>query len=314
VPSNSETKSYFEIHIAVLLFGLTAILGKFIVFEQLALVWHRIWIAVVGLLFFPGVVKGILSINRRHLFIFAVIGIVVSIHWVSFFASVKLGNVSIALACMATTTLFISILEPLLTKSKFQWFELLLGIFVIAGILLILDIGETYYASILVGLLAAFLAAVFSTLNKKYLRNYNPISVSAVELLAGFVFLTIVIIIYEGSFDFSKYSLLRNDLTSHYSLFSVQIHSIWYLLVLGLLCTSVAYVLALSSLRNLSAFSAGLAVNLEPIYGVILAIIIFHEDKDLTPKFYIGTGLILLSVFIHPVFRRLQRIRKKRLL
>ncbi len=307
-------KSYLEIHIAVLLFGFTAILGKFIVFDQLALVWHRMWIAVVGLLLFPGVIRGARKIGKRSLITFALIGVIVSIHWVSFFASVKLGNVSIALACMATTTLFISFLEPIITKSKFQWYELIIGAFVIGGILLILDIGEAYYASIFVGLLAAFLAALFSTLNKQHLKQHNPISVSAVELLAGFVFLTLVIPIFEGGIDFSAYSLTQPNLESKYPLFGVHLHSFWYLLVLGLLCTSVAYVLALSSLRGLSAFSAGLAVNLEPIYGVIMAIIIFNEDSELTTKFYIGTGLIFLSVIIHPVITRIQRRRAKRLL
>ncbi|MFT7591285.1 MAG: drug/metabolite transporter (DMT)-like permease [bacterium] len=314
MPKLGGYKSYFEIHIAVLLFGFTAILGKFIVFDQLALVWHRMWIAVVGLLFFPGVIRGLRRLKKRDVFIFALVGVVVSLHWVSFFASVKLGNVSIALACMATTTLFISLLEPLITKSKFQWFELTLGIFIIAGILLILDIGEAYYASIFVGLLAAFLAALFSTLNKKHLKEYNPISVSAIELSSGFLFLTLVIPAVQGNFDFSQYSLFRGDLKSQYLLFGYYLHSFWYLLVLGLLCTSVAYALALASLRGLSAFSAGLAVNFEPIYGVIMAILIFNEDSELTTTFYLGTGLIFLSVFIHPVYKRIQRKRAKKLL
>lgn len=309
-----EYKSYFEIHFAVLLFGFTAVLGKFIAFDQLALVWHRMWIAVVGLLLFPKVFHGLRKIKKKDAVIFAGIGVVVSLHWVSFFASVKFGNVSVALACMATSALFISLLEPIITKSKFQWFELVLGFFVIAGILLILDIGEAYYASILVGLIAAFLAALFSTLNKKYLKSYNPISVSTIELLTGFLFLTIVIIVYEGRFDFSKYSLFQNGLISEYALFGVYLHSFWYLLALGLLCTSVAYALALSSLRGLSAFSAGLAVNLEPVYGVLMAIAVFNEDKELTTSFYLGTVLIFLSVFVHPIFTRIQRKRKAALL
>ena len=309
-----EYKSYFEIHTAVLLFGFTAILGKFIALDQLALVWHRMWIAVVGLLLFPRVFKGFRAIRKKDVFTFAGIGVIVSLHWVSFFASIKLGNVSVALACMATSALFISLLEPIITKSKFQWFELVLGIFVIAGILLILDIGETFYASILMGLIAAFLAALFSTLNKKHLRDYNPISVSAIELLTGFLFLTLIIPIYEGDMNFHKYSLFGDNLVSEYTLFGVYLHSFWYLLALGLLCTSVAYVLALSSLRGLSAFSAGLAVNLEPVYGVLMAIVIFNEDKQLTTNFYIGTGLIFLSVFIHPIVNRIKRKRKPVLL
>jgi drug/metabolite transporter (DMT)-like permease len=312
--NKSENKSHIEIHTAVILFGFTAILGKFIVFDQLELVWHRMWIASAGLILFPKVVHGIRKIKRKDFFTFIGIGIIVSVHWVSFFASIKLGNVSVALACMATTTLFIALLEPIITKSKFKWFEFVIGTIVIFGIILILGIGEAYYSSITVGLLAAFLAALFSTLNKKYLKQYNPISVSAVELFSGFVFLTVMIPIIYGSFDFSSFSLLREDLTSNFPLFGIYIHSFWYLLVLGLLCTSLAYVLALSSLRGLSAFSAGLAVNLEPVYGVIMAVIFFQENKDLTTSFYLGTALIFLTVFIHPIITKLHRKKKQQLL
>lgn len=296
-------KAYFEIHTAVFLFGFTAILGKFIAFDQLALVWHRMWIATLGLLFFPRVLQSILTIPKKKILTFVGIGVIVSLHWISFFGSIKLGNVSIALACMATSTLFISILEPLITKSTFRWFELFLGLFVIVGIILILDVGEAYYSSIAVGLLAAFLAALFSSLNKKHIGGYAPLAVSTVELAAGFLFLSLIIPIWENG-DLSAYSLFRNDLVSEYTLFGLHIHSFWYLLVLGLLCTSVAYAMALSSLRQLSAFSTALAVNLEPVYGVLMAIVIFQENTELTPKFYFGTLLILLSVIIHPIIGR----------
>lgn len=303
-----------QIHTAVFLFGFTAILGKFIVFEELALVWYRMWIAVVGLMFVPGVIRDMRRIPRRDLFRFVAIGILVSLHWLAFFGSVKLGNVSVALACMATTALFISILEPLITRSKFNWYELLLGVFVIIGILLILGLGEAYYRSIVAGLIAAFLAALFSTYNKKYLKDYRPLSVSTIELFSGFLFLSLVIPIWEGGFNFSDYSLFRDDLVSEYALFGVRLHSIWYLLILGLLCTSVGYALALASLQSLSAFSAALAVNLEPIYGFLMAIVFFHENEELSTRFYIGSALILLSVIIHPMLTRSVSKRRKKVI
>lgn len=307
-------KAYLQIHTAVFLFGFTAILGKFIVFEELALVWYRMWIAVVGLMFVPGVIRDMRRIPRRDLFRFVAIGILVSLHWLAFFGSVKLGNVSVALACMATTALFISILEPLITRSKFNWYELLLGVFVIIGILLILGLGEAYYRSIVAGLIAAFLAALFSTYNKKYLKDYRPLSVSTIELFSGFLFLSLVIPIWEGGFNFSDYSLFRDDLVSEYALFGVRLHSIWYLLILGLLCTSVGYALALASLQSLSAFSAALAVNLEPIYGFLMAIVFFHENEELSTRFYIGSALILLSVIIHPMLTRSVSKRRKKVI
>ncbi|MBO6518267.1 MAG: DMT family transporter [Bacteroidia bacterium] len=294
-----KQRAYLEIHTAVFLYGFTAILGKLIVFDQLALVWHRLWIAVIGLSIFPGVIRGIRTIPPKRLLTFLGIGIVVSLHWVSFFGSVKLGNVSVALACLATSTLFISILEPIITRSGFKWFEMFLGLMAIAGIVLVLDVGEAYYRSIIVGLIAAFLAALFSSLNKKYIGHNNALSVSVLELASGFAFLSLVIVVLDYG-NLSQYSLFRNDLVSEYSFLGLHLHSFWYLLLLGLLCTSLAYGLTLSSLKVLSAFSTGLAVNLEPVYGVLMAIAIFHENKELTPKFYVGTGLILLSVLVHP--------------
>lgn len=305
--NNSTQKAYLQIHIAVFLFGFTAILGKLIPQQELALVWHRLWIAVLGLALFPGVLRGLRNVPSGKLPTFAGIGVVVSLHWLAFYASIKLGNVSIALASLATTTLFISILEPLITKSRFQWVELLLGLFVIVGIVLVLDVGEAYYASIIVGLVAAFLAALFSSLNKKHIGDYNPMTISGIELLAGLIFLTAVIPFWGDGFDAHEFDLWR---PSEYAFLGWNIPAFWLFLVLGWLCTSIAYGLALASLKKLSAFSSALAVNLEPVYGILMAIVIFQENKDLTLNFYIGTAIILLSVGIHPVI--LRYIRKKK--
>jgi drug/metabolite transporter (DMT)-like permease len=299
--SAPKSVAYFQIHTAVLLFGITAILGKLIVFDELAIVWHRLWISVIGLLFFPGVLLGIIKMPKADLLKFVGIGVLVCIHWLTFYGCIKMADSSsIALACLATSTLFVSILEPLITKSRFQSVEVILGILVIVGLLLILNIGSTYYAAIGVGLISAFFAALFSVLNKKHLKNHNTLSVSIIELFSGFLFLSIVIPIYEGGFDLEVYSLFRDDLYATHSLFGLHIHSFIYLLVLGLFCTSLAYALALSSLRVLSAFTTNLSINLEPVYGILMAAWIFQENKDLNLWFYVGTGIILMSVVIHP--------------
>ncbi len=313
MPIKKSFGPFLKIHIAVFLFGFTAILGKFIQFNQLELVWHRLWIGVLGLLVIPKVIRGVFKIPKGTMMVYAGIGVIVCLHWVAFFGSIKLGNASIALSCMATTTLFIAFLEPIITKSKFNWVEMILGLLVIIGIVLILNVGAVFYSSILTGLIAAFLAALFSTFNKKYIGSNNSMSVSAIELASGFIFLTLIFGVFKET-SFQSLSLFRSDLVSDYALFGYNIHSFWYLIVLGFLCTSIAYALALSSLKNISAFSAGLAVNLEPIYGVAMAILIFHENEDLNLSFYIGTSLILLSVFIHPVALKWMSKRQSRLL
>jgi drug/metabolite transporter (DMT)-like permease len=312
---SETTTAYLQIHFAVLLFGLTAIFGKLIVFDGIALVWHRLWIACLGLLVIPGVFKGILQIPKKDLLRFIGIGVIVCLHWLAFYGSIKLGNnASITLACLATSTIFVSFLEPLITKSKFSMVESLMGLFVVIGIVLVLDVGSFYYSAIGVGLISAVLAALFSVLNKKYLGNYKTLSVSTIELFSGFVFLSLIIPIYEGGFELDAYSLFREDLYSSYSLFGYYIHSSVYLVILGLLCTSLAYALALASLKVLTAFTSNLAVNLEPIYGILLAIPIFKENLDLTFNFYLGTGIILITVLLHPFFAKIAKKRVFRFL
>ncbi|MCB0735814.1 MAG: EamA family transporter, partial [Bacteroidetes bacterium] len=245
--STSRSAAYVQIHIAVILFGFTAILGKLIAFEQLALVWHRMWISVLGLIFIPGVLCGLIQMTRKDILRFAGVGVLVSIHWVTFYGCIKIADSSsIALACLATSTLFTSLLEPLVTRSKFQPVELILGIIVIIGLLMVLNVGPTYYFAIVVGLISAFFAALFSVFNKKFLRNQNTLSVSVLELGAGWLFLSLIIPLYEGGFDLTSYSLFRDDLISKHALFGLHLHSFVYLIILGLACTSLAYALSLT--------------------------------------------------------------------
>lgn len=310
--SNPKSAAYLQIHIAVLLFGFTAILGKLIVFEQLPLVWHRLWISVLGLALVPGVLRGIRKLSWPDVLRFSGIGVLVSIHWVTFYGSIKLADSSsIALACLATSTLFTSLLEPLITRSRFQSIELLLGVLVIVGLYLVLNVGEAYYTAIVVGLISAFFAALFSVLNKRYLQHHNTLSVSTIELMAGFIFISLVIPIYEGEFFPDDYSLFRDDLVSDLPIFGMHIHSFVYLIILGLLCTSLAYALSLQALKELSAFTTNLTINLEPIYGILMAAFFFQENNDLNLWFYLGTAIILLSVLAHPFLIKMESRRIK---
>lgn len=286
-------------HIAVFLFGFTAILGKLITLKEIALVWNRLWIAVLGLLFIPGVIRGIKNIPPNKRWTFAGIGVLVALHWITFYGSIKIGNnASITLACFATTTLFTSLLEPFITKSKTKAIEVFIGLFVILGIVLLTGVGEYYYKAIAVGLVSAFLAALFSVLNKKHIIGYNSISISVIELAAGFLFISLLIPL-SGTF-FPQDNWLPQGMD-------------WpWIVVLGLLCTSLAYVLALSSLKELSAFVSNLSINLEPVYGILLAIIILGEAEDLNLNFYLGTGIILLAVVLHPILNRLDNRRRKK--
>lgn len=294
-------KAYLQIHAAVILFGITAILGKLIVLKEAPLVWHRLWISTLGLLFLPGVIRGIRQMQRRDLLRYTGIGCIVALHWLTFYGSIKLGdNASITLACLATASLFTAFLEPLITGSKFLKEEIFLGICAIAGIYLVVDVGEIYYKAIVVGLISAFLAALFSTLNKKHIRESNVLSVSTVELGGGFLFLTLILPFYMKDFSIQKMAMANMEQNPEHLLFGMELHPFWYILTLGLLCTSLAFVLSLFALKHLSAFSTNLVINLEPVYGILLAAWIFTENKDLSLSFYVGTGIILGGVILHP--------------
>lgn len=290
---NTKQKAYLQLHLAVFLFGFTAVIGKLITLEQTALVWNRLWIAVLGLIFIPGVLRGIRSIKRSNFLIFSGIGVLVALHWLTFYGSIKVGNsASVTLACLATSSLFTSILEPLITKSKFQWIELLLGLLVIVGIYFLSGVGEAYYWAIVIGIISAFLAALFSTLNKKYITGQNSLSVSTIELAAGFVFISVCYPLLQNLFPQPQWLPTGSDW--------------WWLLVLGLLCTSLAFALALESLKVISAFIATLSINLEPVYGIVLAIWFLNEDTQLNFDFYLGTAIILLAVILHPIITKIQ--------
>ena len=286
-------------HIAIFLFGFTAILGKLITLNEIPLVWNRLWIAVFGLIVLPGVLRGLTRISIKNLLRFSGIGVIVALHWITFYGSIKIGNsASITLACLATTSLFTSLLEPLITKSKFNWIELILGLLVILGIILLTGVGELYYNAIIVGLISALLAAFFSVLNKKYITGQNTISVSVVELFAGFVFISLC------------YPLI--SMYNHQAQWIPQSTDWLWIGILGVFCTSIAYVLSLNSLKELSAFVANLSINLEPVYGIILAALIFHESQDLNLSFYLGTSIILLAVLLHPIIVKIEKQKRKR--
>lgn len=283
-------------HLAVFFFGFTAILGKLISLNEVPLVWHRLWISCVGLLFIPKILKHIRSIDKKQLLRFALIGTLTTIHWVTFYGSIKLGNnASITLACLATSTLFTAFLEPLLTGSKISLVEVFLGLMVIVGITLLTGVGETYYPAIIMGLVSAFFASLFSTLNKKYVKEEKSTAVTFIELFSGLIMLTIIAPFYLDDFKWAMFTPSPDD---------------WiYLLILGLVCTCLAFVISLNALKVLTAFISNLSINLEPVYGIILAAIIFNESSELNQSFYIGTAIILLAVVIYPVLNKLGAVK-----
>lgn len=280
--------AYFQIHIAIFLWGFTAILGRWISLSEVPLVWYRVLITCIALLFLPGVLRGLKTFGKKNLAVFAGIGCLIALHWVFFYGSIKYSNVSVALSGLATTSLFTSLLEPLIFKKRIRWVEVLLGLLVIVGIYVIFNATPSnYHKGFIMSLIAAVFAATFSILNKKYIDNGDPKAITVVEMASGFVLLSIAMPFYLQLFPEASLSPTNSD---------------WvYLLIMSLLCTALTMVLALKALKHITAFASNLSLNLEPVYGILLAWVIFDENKELSPNFYIGAIIIILSVFMHPL-------------
>ncbi len=281
-PQTVLKQALIKLHISVFLAGFTGILGALIQLNEGLLVWYRILLTVVTLYIWLSWKKKISPISAANVWKLLGIGVLIALHWVCFYGSIKIANVSIGLICFASVGLFTAILEPLLTHKKFSWPELGLGLISLLGIYIIFHFDTRYRTGILLGILSAILAAIFSVLNKKNMDVAPSQTLMLYELSGGLLILTIAMPFYLH--------YLPND-------YIFPTISDWgWLLVLSGLCTVYAMDLMLQSMQKISAFTATLTLNLEPVYGIILAFIIFKENEKLNNSFYAGVSLIAVSV------------------
>jgi drug/metabolite transporter (DMT)-like permease len=300
-------KAYFQLHLAVFIFGFTAILGKLIQADHFTLVWHRMWLAALGFFFVPGFVKSLKKTSPKHLIQLVGIGVLVALHWLSFYGSIKIGNsASLTLGCFGLTSAFTSVLEPIIYRKRFVVLDVLLGLLALLGIGIIAffapdnsDAGGNYTLAIIVGVVSTFLAALFSTLNSTLTNTIDTKVMSFAELGGGFVFLTIILIAGFGIPDVLDTNTFKMIPLSDPQGFLGRYADIVWIILLAIVCTNIAFVLNLNAMKKLSAFTANLAINLEPVYGIILAALFFNEHQFLNWQFYIGASVILLSVIIH---------------
>ncbi|MEL6969430.1 MAG: EamA family transporter [Bacteroidota bacterium] len=297
-----ERRAYLELHLAVLLYGLTAILGDLIQLTALVLVWWRVFLTSGSLVPFVKPRQLIDDLGRGLFWRFAGIGVLVALHWVTFYGAIKLSNASICLVCMATTSFFTAFLEPLIVKRPFRWYELFLGLLIVPGMALVVrNIQVEMIWGVVAGLASAFLAATFATFNKKYIGNQNPTRITFLELGSAWAFLSVVLAVM----------LISGQNVGE--LWPTSLMDWVYLLILAFLCTNLAYTLSLRALRHISAFAANLTVNLEPVYGIILAWLLLNEQEELSPGFYWGVVIILLAVLSYPLLSRYMRKREQEL-
>lgn len=288
-------KAYLQMHISILLWGFTGIFGKAIEMNAIMIVWYRMIISAVALIPFMVKHKQFILPDKKRLASIIITGFVVCLHWLTFYASIKASNVSIALSCFASVSLFSALLEPLFYRKKINKQNIILALFVLVGIYIIFAFQQLYAMGIVLALISALLGALFTILNKIFVSNDEPAPVTFIELISGFVFLSVLLPIILPAFNVS---------------FQVPSNIDWvWLLLLSVVCTSVAFTLSLEALKKVSAFTMNLSVNLEPLYSIVLAIILFKENELLNNGFYIGAVIVISSVFIHSLMQ--YRVRDK---
>ena len=287
---SATTRAWLQIHFCVLLWGFTAILGKLITLPALSLVLYRMLLVTAALCVMPPFWRGVRALPRRSLATYGLIGVVVALHWLSFYAAVKLANASAAASCMALSPAFTALIEPFSEGRKPALRDLAFSLAVIPGALLVVGgTPATMHLGIAVGVLSALLGAAFSVLNKRFVAGAGALAMTGLEMAAGAAFIAIVGPLWVG----------RTEL-----FVLPSAHDAWLLLVLALGCTLLPFALWLVTLRRLSAFATMLAVNMEPVYTMLFAALLLSEQHELQPKFYLGVAILIGVVVVYPMVTR----------
>ena len=292
----NNLKHYLHLHFLVFIAGFTAILGEVISIGSIALVWHRMFIALL-LTFLFLIYKGYnLIINTKNLLKFSIAGIIIALHWITFFEAIEQSNISITLAMFSTGAFFASLLEPIFFKRKVRPVEIILGFLVICGVFIILNANINSFIGVVLGITSALLASLFSVLNGKLVQKNNPVVISFYEFLSGVIFILLYLIFSGTLAELTITSLISYDYL--------------YIFILGSICTAYAFIASVHILKYLSPYTLVLTYNLEPVYGILLAIFIFPETEKMEFSFYVGTLIILSTIIINSIlkFRKSKKV------
>lgn len=290
----AKWKYYVLLHAIVFMWGFTAILGKVIELEPLYIVWWRVLIAFVGLGLAMRFMKIPLQLPpKKRLWQIIGVGIIVALHWVTFYIAIDLSTASLGILCLSTVTLHVSWLEPLVMKKPFSWLEFFLGLLVIYGLYFVSgDFDEQEYWALGFGLFSAVCAALFSVFNAKLVQDTPSTQITLFEMITGFVFLSFVLL-FTGKLQ--------------PALLDMRVTDLLWLLFLGLLCTSFAFLATIEVVKKLGAFTVSLSINLEPVYTIVLAIFLLGENQVLGKDFYLGAAMIIFVVVLNALIKGYQR-------
>ena len=276
-------------HAAIFLWGFTGILGKLITLNEGLLVWYRLIISGIIMWIIAGRKNKVGQLSLKEILKIGGVGVIVMIHWVTFYGAIKVSSVSVTLICLSSIALFTSIFEPIIAKTKFDYIEIFFAALAMAGIYTIYHSDNSTATGILIAVFSSAASALFSVLNKQLTSKYNSHTISSVELGSAFVSLSVLLPFYLPMFNHSFSCPGTADLI--------------YLFLLSFFCTVIPWLLSLSALKHVTAFTQNLALNLEPVYGIILAIIVVKEYELLNSGFYIGAFIILMTVLLHTFYR-----------
>ena len=277
------------LHIIVLIFGLTGVLGKLITTNSYLLVWYRVGIALISLICYFVLTQFSFKISKKELLINLGVGAIIAVHWVTFFEAIKQSNVSVALVCFSSTTFFTALLEPLYFKRKIKPYELLLGLLIIAGLYFVFSFELTYLTGIILAIFSAALASWFTVLNGILIAKTSAKTISFYELLGAFIVVSIYLFVTNGS-NLNSYLIPLQDLK--------------WLFVLGTLCTAFAFIMSVEVMKKISPYTVSMSINLEPIYAILLALIIWPESEKMSFGFYAGASVIIGTIFLNAFLKK----------
>lgn len=284
---SSFKRSLLQLHVFVFLAGLTAPIGNLIQLNGLVLVFYRMLLTVLVLFPIYLMYQNKAQVPLKEKAKLMLIGVLIAIHWVCFYGSIKLANVSIALVCISSVGLFTAFLEPIFLKTKFIWNDIYIGLLSLIGIFFIFQFDIHFRTGILVGLVSALFASIFTIINKRLTTEHSTQTIQTFEMMGGLGFLTMVILAIN---------------TYQQSSFILPTSQDWFwLIILALVCTVLANHLMLNALKKISAFTMNVTLNLEPVYGIMIAILLFQEQKQMGKGFYIGIVLIAVSVLLQMI-------------
>lgn len=290
---NDNLKSYLHLHLIVFIWGFTAILGALITLDALPLVWFRMLFAVgfVGVYIYFKKLSIRITTKMFLQFIFA--GLIIALHWFTFFHAIKISNISVTLACLSTGALFASLLEPILFGKKIVYYEVFFGLLVVIGLYIIFNVEGNYLWGMLTALTSAFLSALFAVINSKFVKTHDATVISFYELAGGVLFFSILL-------------LATNSFSPDF--FMLDAKDFMYLMILSSVCTAYAFIASTSVMKFLTPYTVMLTINLEPIYGIVLAVLVFEEKEKMSFEFYIGAFIILLTVILNGIIKSRKKL------